>query len=115
MGAPRLISVSESKLKTAAAPLMKKIRMIVPRVAPTVRRMAISLPFSFTSMIMPEMMLKAATMMIRERIKKSTFLSTLRALHIHADFLSGARELAEALQQIEPDEANGDGAEADAS
>ena len=63
-----------------AAPLMKKIRMIAPRVAPMVRRIAMSLPLSFTSMIMPEMMLNAATMMIRLRIRNITLRSTLSAV-----------------------------------
>ena len=40
------------------APVMRKTRMIAPRVAPMVRRMAMSLDLSFTSMIRPEMMLK---------------------------------------------------------
>src|SRR5712671_4791810 len=34
-----------------AAPAIRNTRMIAPREAPTVRRMAISLPLSFTSMI----------------------------------------------------------------
>ena len=59
---------------------MKKIRMIAPRVAPMVRRIAMSLPLSFTSMIMPEMMLNAATMMIRLRIRNITLRSTLSAV-----------------------------------
>ena len=43
------------------APVMKKTRMIAPLVAPMVRRMAMSRPLSFTSMIRPEMMFSAAT------------------------------------------------------
>ena len=39
-----------------------------------------SRPLSFTSMIMPEMMLNAATMMIRLRIRNITLRSTLSAV-----------------------------------
>ena len=54
--------------------------MIMPRVAPMVRRMAMSRPLSFTSMIMDEMMLNAATTMIRVRIRNMTLRSTWMAL-----------------------------------
>ena len=62
-----------------AAPVMKKIRMIAPDVAPMVRRMAMSLALSFTSMMRPEMMLRAATRTIRVRIMNMTFRSTCSA------------------------------------
>ena len=39
----------------------KNTRIIMPRVAPMVRRMAMSFPLSFTNMMRLEMMLKAAT------------------------------------------------------
>ena len=42
--------------------------MIAPFVVPMVRRMPISRPLSLTSIIRPEITLKAATTMIRERI-----------------------------------------------
>ena len=35
------------------APVMRKMRMMAPRVAPMVRRIAMSLPLSLTSMIRP--------------------------------------------------------------
>ena len=57
----------------------KKIRMIAPRVAPMVRRIAMSRPLFFTSMVMPVMMLKAATTMIRVRIRNITLRSTCSA------------------------------------
>ena len=58
---------------------MKKIRITAPDVAPMVRRMAMSLPLSFTSMIRPEMMLSAATSTISVRIMNITLRSTCRA------------------------------------
>ena len=48
----------------------------MPRVAPMVRRIAMLRPLSFTSMIWPEMMLKAATTMISVRIRNITLRST---------------------------------------
>ncbi len=45
-----------------------------------VRRIAMSRPLSFTSMIRPEMMLNAATRMIRVRIRNITFRSTSTAV-----------------------------------
>jgi len=62
------------------APDRKKMRMIMPAVAPMVRRMAMSRPLSLTSMIMLETMLKAATTMISVRMRNMTFLSTWMAL-----------------------------------
>ncbi|MNJ66361.1 hypothetical protein D3C77_624310 [compost metagenome] len=62
-----------------AAPVMKKIRMTAPELAPMVRRMAISLPLSLTSMMRPEMMLSAATRTMSVSIMNITFLSTCRA------------------------------------
>ena len=62
------------------APLRKKMRMMVPFVAPMVRRMAMSRPLSLTSMIMLEMMLNAATTMMRVRIRNMTLRSTWMAL-----------------------------------
>ena len=53
--------------------------MIAPRVAPMVRRMAMSRPLSFTSMIRPEMMLSVATSTISVRIMNMTLRSTCRA------------------------------------
>ena len=63
-----------------AAPVMKKTRRIAPLVAPIVRRIAMSRPLSFTSMIRPEMMLSAATSTISVRIMNMTFRSTCSAL-----------------------------------
>ncbi len=62
-----------------AAPVMKKMRMIAPALAPMVRRMAISLPLSFTSMMRPEMMFSAATSTISVRIMNMTLRSTCSA------------------------------------
>ena len=54
--------------------------MIEPCVAPMVRRIAMSGPLSFTSMIRPEMMLSAATSTISVRIRNITLRSTWSAL-----------------------------------
>ena len=61
------------------APVIRKTRMIAPRVAPMVRRIAMSLDLSFTSMIRPEMMLSAATSTISVRMRNITLRSTSRA------------------------------------
>ena len=61
------------------APLRKKMRMIAARVAPMVRRIAISRPLSFTSITWPETMLKAATSMISASRMKVTMRSTFSA------------------------------------
>ncbi len=58
------------------APLSRKMRMIMPRVAPMVRRMAMSRPLSLTSMICPEITLNAATRMTMVRIRNITLRST---------------------------------------
>ena len=62
------------------APLSMKMRRIMPREAPIVRRIAMSRPLSFTIMIMLEMMLKAATTMISVRIRNITLRSISTAL-----------------------------------
>ena len=62
------------------APVMRKMRMMAPCVAPMVRRIAMSLPLSFTSMIRPETILSAATSTINVRIKNITLRSTCSAL-----------------------------------
>ena len=56
-----------------------KIRSTAPRVAPMVRRMAMSLDLSFTSMTRPEMMLSEATSTISVRIRNMTLRSTSSA------------------------------------
>ncbi len=53
--------------------------MIAPRVAPIVRRIAIALPLSLTSMIWPEITLSAATSTISVRMMNMTLRSTLSA------------------------------------
>ena len=58
------------------APLRKKMRITMPLVAPMVRNMAMSRPLSFTSMIMLEIILNAATTMISVRIRNMTLRST---------------------------------------
>ena len=62
-----------------ANPVIEKMRMIEPRVAPMVRRIAMSLALSFTSITRLEMMLNAATRMIMERMVNITTRSTWRA------------------------------------
>ena len=63
-----------------AAPVIRNTRMIAPCVAPMVRRMPMSRPLSFTSMIRLEAMLNAATSMISVRIRNITLRSTWSAL-----------------------------------
>ena len=63
-----------------AAPVIRNTRMIAPWVAPMVRRMPMSRPLSFTSMIRLEAMLNAATRMISVRIRNITLRSTWSAL-----------------------------------
>ena len=63
-----------------AAPVIRNTRMTAPCVAPMVRRMAMSLPLSFTSMIRPDTMLSAATSTISVRIRNITLRSTCSAL-----------------------------------
>ena len=58
------------------APVMRNTRIIAPLVAPMVRRMAMSRPLSFTSIIRPEMMLSAATSTISDRMMNITLRST---------------------------------------
>ena len=62
------------------APLSTKMRRIIAREAPIVRRIAMSRPLSFTIMIMLEMMLNAATTMISVRIRNITLRSISTAL-----------------------------------
>ena len=62
-----------------SAPLMRKTRMIVPGVAPMVRRIAMSEDLSRTSRMSPEMMLRVATITMRLRIRNITFRSTSSA------------------------------------
>ena len=61
-------------------PLIRKIRITLPRLMPMVRRIAISPVLALTSMYWPLTMLKAATRMMRERMRNMTLRSTLRAL-----------------------------------
>ena len=63
------------------APVSMKMRRTMPREAPIVRSIAMSRPLSFTIMIMLEMMLKAATTMIRVRIRNMTLRSISTALN----------------------------------
>ena len=62
------------------APVIRNTRVIAPCVAPMVRRMAMSCPLSFTSMIRPETILSAATSTISVRIRNMTLRSTCSAL-----------------------------------
>ena len=75
---PRRKPSSVPKMPTAA-PLRKNTRMMAPRVAPMVRMIAMSRPLLFTSMVMPVMMLNAATTMIRVRIRNITLRSICSA------------------------------------
>ena len=61
------------------APAIKKMRMIAPRDAPIVRRIAMSADLSFTSITRPEIILSAATRMMSERMRNITFFSTSTA------------------------------------
>ena len=61
-------------------PVRKKMRIIEPRVEPMALRMAMSRALSFTSIIMLERTLNAATMMMSVRMRNITFRSTSSAL-----------------------------------
>ena len=60
-------------------PTKKKIFLIELFLTPIDFKIAISLVLFLTKIVNPEIMLKAATMIIRVNIKNITFLSTLRA------------------------------------
>ncbi|MNT62309.1 hypothetical protein D3C72_2000180 [compost metagenome] len=60
-------------------PVIEKMRMMAPRVAPIVRSTAMSELLSFTSMMRLEMMLNAATRMIMDRMVNITTRSTCSA------------------------------------
>ena len=59
-----------------AAPVMRKMRRIAPRVAPIVRNTATARALSCTSMMRPEMMLSAATSTMSDRMTNITEAST---------------------------------------
>jgi hypothetical protein len=61
------------------APAMKKMRRIEPRVAPMVRRMAMSRLLFFTSMTSPLMMFSATTATTTIRMSRMAVRSTCRA------------------------------------
>ena len=61
------------------APVIRNTRIMLPLLAPIVRNTAISAFFDRTSMIMDEIMLKAATRIISVNIKNITLRSTRRA------------------------------------
>src|SRR5579864_623998 len=69
-------------MRPMLAPVRTKMRMTAARVAPMVRRIAMSRPFPFTIMIMPEMMLKAATRTISVRIRNMTLIVLVAAFNI---------------------------------
>ena len=62
------------------APVTMKMRMIPPWVTPMVRRMPMSRPLSFTSMISPDVMLNAATITMMVKMRNITLRSTCSAL-----------------------------------
>ena len=61
------------------APVIRKTRITAPRVAPMVRRTAMSFDLSFTNMMRPEMMFSAATSTIKVRMMNITLRSTSSA------------------------------------
>ena len=63
-------------IKPIEAPARKNTRIIMPRVAPMVRKIAMSLPLSFTNIIMEEIILNAATTIISVSIRNITLRST---------------------------------------
>ena len=62
------------------APVMRNTRMMAYFVAPMVRRIAMSLRLSFTSMIRPDTILSVATSTISVKIMNMTLRSTCSAL-----------------------------------
>ena len=66
--------------KPIVKPVRKKVFLIDLLLKPNVFKIAISLVLFLISIVKPEIILKAATTTIRERIINITFLSTLRAL-----------------------------------
>ena len=62
------------------APVTMNTRMIAPWVTPMVRRMPMSRPLSFTSMIRPEAMLNVATITMMVKMRNMTLRSTCSAL-----------------------------------
>ena len=75
---PRTIPKTVAK-KPISNPIIKKIFFIERFFTPIDFRMAISLVLFLTNIVKPEIILNAATIIIKDRIINITFLSTLSA------------------------------------
>ena len=67
--------------KPIVSPVKKKVFLIDLLLSPNVFKMAISFVLFLIKIVRPEIILKAATTTIRERIMNITFLSTFKALN----------------------------------
>ena len=76
---PKIIPLNVAK-KPMVNPVKKNVFFIDLLLKPKVLRIAISFVLFLISIVKPEIILNAATTIIRERIINITFLSTLRAL-----------------------------------
>ena len=76
---PKIIPLNVAK-KPMVNPVKKNVFFIDLLLKPKVLRIAISFVLFLISIVKPEIILNAATTIIRERITNMTFLSTLRAL-----------------------------------
>ena len=75
---PKIIPLNVAK-KPMVNPVKKNVFFIDLLLKPKVLRIAISFVLFLISIVKPEIILNAATTIIRERIINITFLSTLRA------------------------------------
>ena len=76
---PKIVPVTVAK-KPMVKPVRKKVFLIDLLLKPKVFKIAISLVLFFIKIVKPDMILKAATIMINERMMNITFRSTFKAL-----------------------------------
>ena len=74
-----IINPIKDPIKPIDIPIVKNIFIILILVMPIVFKIPISLFFSFTNIINPEIIFNDATKIIKERIINITFFSTLSA------------------------------------
>ena len=74
-----IINPIKDPIKPIEIPIVKNIFIILLLLIPIVFKIPISLFFSFTKIIKPEIIFNDATKMIKERIINITFFSTLSA------------------------------------
>ena len=76
---PKITPENEAK-KPIVKPVKKKVFLIDLLLRPKVFKTAISLVLFFINIVKPEIILKAATIIIKVRMTNITFLSTFKAL-----------------------------------